>query len=207
AATDLTAHVGDALQLDYFVWKADGQLHTETAGFRVERTVPVEAGDRDLTPEYPGITQSRSLRDWDPPFPLDLTRIRPRDEAYWNRYRTTPKAFVRQARGRALWGTRFGSLTSLRISPPATAYAEALRAALDPAKMGLTVIPVKAQSLEAAQGATDFGEYFVYFSFFLMVSALLLTGLFFRLGIEQRKREIGTLRALGFSASKIRTVF
>jgi putative ABC transport system permease protein len=207
AADDLGAKVGDPVALEYFFWKTDGQLHTETTLFHVEQIVPVEAGDRDLTPEYPGITESRSLRDWDPPFPLDLTRIRPRDEEYWNSYRTTPKAFVRLARGRALWGTRFGSLTSVRISPPVTAYAEALRAALDPAKMGMTVIPVKAQSLAAAQGATDFGEYFVYFSFFLMVSALLLTGLFFRLGIEQRKREIGTLRSLGFSASKVRTVF
>jgi putative ABC transport system permease protein len=207
AAGDLSARVGDSVDLDYFVWKTDAQLHTETAKFRVERIVPVDAGDRDLTPDYPGITESRSLRDWDPPFPLDLTRIRPRDEEYWNRYRTTPKAFVRLARGRALWGTRFGSLTSLRIFPSSQNYAEALSNALDPAAMGMTVIPVKAQSLEAAQGATDFGEYFVYFSFFLMVSALLLTGLFFRLGIEQRKREIGTLRALGFSASKIRAVF
>jgi ABC-type antimicrobial peptide transport system permease subunit len=66
---------------------------------------------------------------------------------------------------------------------------------------------VRAQSLDAARGATDFGEYFVYFSFFLMVSALLLTGLFFKLGIEQRTREIGVLRSLGFSASKIRTLF
>ena len=85
--------------------------------------------------------------------------------------------------------------------------AEALRTALDPAQAGLTVVPVRAQSLEAARGATDFGEYFVYFSFFLMVSALLLTGLFFRLGVEQRTREIGVLRSLGFSASKIRTLF
>ena len=241
AADDLRAKVGDPLSLEYYVWKSDGQLHTETATFRVERVVPVDAGDRDLTPAYPGITESRSLRDWDPPFPVELSRIRPRDEEYWNRYRTTPKAFVRLARGRALWGTRFGSLTSLRIfsplvrpqagvgklkhAPPmrddlpvvgqalspanssSRAYADALRKALDPAAMGLTVIPVKAQSLEAAQGATDFGEYFVYFSFFLMASALLLTGLFFRLGIEQRKREIGTLRSLGFSAPKIRTVF
>src|ERR1035441_10110655 len=208
AASDLSARVGDTVELDYFVWKADAQLHTETAKFRVERIVPVDAGDRDLTPDYPGITESRSLRDWDPPFPLDLSRIRLRDEEYWNRYRTTPKAFVRLARGRALWGTRFGSLTSIRIMPSpglaSGAYSEALRASLDPAKMGMTVIPVKAQSLQAAQGATDFGEYFVYFSFFLMVSALLLTGLFFRLGIEQRQREIGILRALGFSASKIR---
>jgi putative ABC transport system permease protein len=73
--------------------------------------------------------------------------------------------------------------------------------------MGLTVIPVKARGLAASQGATDFGEYFVYFSFFLMVSALLLTGLFFKLGIEQRMREIGVLRALGFSIAKIRAVF
>jgi ABC-type antimicrobial peptide transport system permease subunit len=73
--------------------------------------------------------------------------------------------------------------------------------------MGLSVIPVKARSLAASQGATDFGEYFVYFSFFLMVSALLLTGLFFKLGVEQRMREIGILRALGFSISKIRSVF
>ena len=210
AARDLNAALGDAVKLEYFVWKPDGQLHTETAKFRVERIVPVDAADRDLTPQYPGITESRSLRDWDPPFPLDLGRIRPRDEEYWDRYRTTPKAFVRLSRGRALWGTRFGSLTSLRIFGGAgiqPAYGEAFRTALESAKMGLTVIPVKAQSLEAAQGATDFGEYFVYFSFFLMVSALLLTGLFFRLGIEQRKREIGILRSLGFSASKIRAVF
>ena len=44
---------------------------------------------------------------------------------------------------------------------------------------------------EAARGATDFGQYFVYFSFFLVVAALLLAGLFFRYGLEQRLGEIG----------------
>ena len=40
--------------------------------------------------------------------------------------------------------------------------------------MGLTVIPVrKPRASKPARGATDFGEYFVYFSFFLMISALL----------------------------------
>jgi ABC-type antimicrobial peptide transport system permease subunit len=207
AAGDLGVARGDAVELEYFVWKADGRLHTGKARFRVERIVPVDPADRDLTPEYPGITESDSLHDWDPPFPLDLSRVRPKDEEYWDRYRTTPKAFVRLSRGRALWGTRFGSLTSLRVSPPSPAYGDALRAALESAGMGLTVIPVKAQSLEAAHGATDFSEYFIYFSFFLMVSALLLTGLFFRLGVEQRKKEIGVLSALGFSESKILILF
>jgi ABC-type lipoprotein release transport system permease subunit len=208
-ARDLGAKPGDPVELDYYVWRADGRLHADTARFRLERVVPLagDAADPALTPDYPGITQSRSLRDWDPPFPLDLTRIRPVDEQYWDRYRATPKAFIRLARGRQLWGTRFGSLTSIRVFPPSPAFAEALRATLDPAKMGLIVAPVKAQALEAAQGATDFGEYFTYFSFFLMVSALLLAGLFFKLGIEQRVKEIGVLRSLGFSASKIRTIF
>jgi ABC-type lipoprotein release transport system permease subunit len=209
AARELEAKIGDPVTLEYYVWGSDANLHTETAQFRVERIVPLsgDAADPDFAPDYPGITESRSLRDWDPPFPLDMSRIRPADEQYWNRYRTTPKAFVRLERGRALWGTRFGSLTSIRVFPPSPAFAEALRSALDPTRAGLTVVPVRSQSLRAAQGATDFGEYFVYFSFFLMVSALLLTGLFFKLGIEQRTREIGVLRALGFSAAKIRTLF
>jgi ABC-type antimicrobial peptide transport system permease subunit len=209
AARQLGAKAGDPATLEYYVWGSDSRLHTEAAQFRVERIVPLagDAADPDLAPLYPGITESRSLRDWDPPFPLDMARIRPADEQYWNRYRTTPKAFVRLARGRELWGTRFGSLTSIRVFPPSPAYGEALRTALDPSQAGLTVVPVRTQSLEAARGATDFGAYFVYFSFFLMVSALLLTGLFFRLGIEQRTREIGVLRSLGFSASKIRTLF
>jgi ABC-type antimicrobial peptide transport system permease subunit len=206
AAHDLNAKLGDAVTLDYYVWQSDGRLHTESAQFPLAQIVPT-VSDYTYAPEYPGITESASLRGWDPPFPLDLRRVRPADEQYWKQYRTTPKAFIALSRGQQLWGTRFGKLTSIRISPPSPAFADALRAALDPTQMGLTVTPVKARSLAAAQGATDFGEYFVYFSFFLMVSALLLTGLFFKLGIEQRLREIGVLRALGFSISKIRVVF
>jgi ABC-type lipoprotein release transport system permease subunit len=51
----------------------------------------------------------------------------------------------------------------------------------------------------ASRGTTDFGEYFVYFSFFLIAAAILLAALFFKLTIEQRIREIGILRAFGFS--------
>lgn len=231
AARELGAKPGDPVSLEYYVWASDGRLQTEAAQFRLERIVPLTgaAADRDFAPDYPGITESDSLHDWDPPFPIDLARIRPADEDYWKRYRTTPKAFIRLARGRALWGTRFGSLTSIRVFPPSPAldcqstgphadgpdwepalqnlYSERLRNALDPSRVGLAVVPVKAEGLEASRGATDFGEYFVYFSFFLMASALLLTGLFFRLGVEQRTREIGVLRALGFSLAKIRSLF
>ena len=63
---------------------------------------------------------------------------------------------------------------------------------------------VRGEALTASRGATDFGEYFVYFSFFLVVSALLLAALFFKLGIEQRVREVGLLRAVGFRVADVR---
>src|SRR5262249_46191421 len=124
----------------------------------------------------------------------------------------TPKAFVPFARGHDLWKTRYGGATSIRLSLPpgadAASFAEAvsrdLRPMLSPQAMGVTVSPVRRLALEASAGATDFGEYFVYFSFFLVVSALLLTVLFFRLGIEQRLRQIGILRAAGFSVAHVR---
>src|SRR4030095_15798371 len=62
-------------------------------------------------------------------------------------------------------------------------------------------------ALAASRGATDFGAYFVYFSFFIVASALLLASLFFKLGVEQRSREVGLLRAVGFAAADVRRVF
>jgi ABC-type antimicrobial peptide transport system permease subunit len=66
---------------------------------------------------------------------------------------------------------------------------------------------VRADSLAASKGATDFGEYFTYFSMFLVWSALLLAALFFRLSVEQRARELGLLRAVGFSTARVRRLF
>ena len=68
----------------------------------------------------------------------------------------------------------------------------------------MTMTPVRRLAIEASSGATDFGEYFTYFSFFLVVSALLLAVLFFRLGVEQRLRQIGILRAAGFTMATMR---
>lgn len=217
AARDLGAKPGDELTLEYYVWKEEGQLATKQAKFKLDAVVPMQglAADRNLAPEYPGISNAKSLADWDPPFPIDLSRVRKIDEEYWDKYRTTPKAFLSLAAGQELWGTRWGKLTSIRVFPAESAdlatikqsYEQELRQALNPIEMGLTVQSVKAQSLQASRGATDFGEYFAYFSFFLVVSALMLTTLFFKLGIEQRLREIGLLRAIGFSTRQIRSLF
>jgi ABC-type antimicrobial peptide transport system permease subunit len=231
AAEDLRVKPGDRIALEYYLW-GDGKLRTESATFRLSAVLPMnsEMVDPELTPKYPGITESTRITDWDPPFPMDMKRIRPRDEQYWQSYRTSPKAFVPLKIGQLLWATRFGKLTSQRMFPQALsrarnagsqavpsppgipselqkAYAEKLKQRINPARDGFLISAAKAEGLQASHGAADFGEYFLYFSFFLVVSALLLTALFFRLGIEQRLKEIGILRVSGFNQRSIQALF
>ena len=214
AARELKASVGGAAEVEYFVWDSSAGLQTRTASFTVERIVPIEAvaADRQLAPEYPGITGADHLSDWDPPFPIDLSRVRPQDEKYWETLRTTPKAFVPYERGRDLWSTQYGKATSIRfrvtdgadVNARAASLATELQKTLDPAAMAVALIPARQLALDAASGATDFGEYFTYFSFFLVAAALLLTMMFFRLGVEQRLRQIGLLRTAGFTIADLR---
>ncbi len=213
AAKELAASIGDPLEVEYYRWDAVNGLTTHTELFTVEKILPIAgfAADRRLVPDYPGITEAKSLGDWDPPFPIDLSRIRHVDEEYWTKYRTTPKAFIPYERGAALWGSRYGRATSVRLvtnssssNEVADRVAAGLSAALSPAAAGVSITPVRSAALDASQGATDFGEYFTYFSFFLVVSALMLAVLFFKLGVEQRLRQIGILRASGYPMSTIR---
>jgi putative ABC transport system permease protein len=204
AAKDLNAKAGDEVELEFYLWDPGGRLITRTARFRVSGIVPVDPAARDLAPEYPGISDTDSLSDWDPPFPIDLKKVRRIDEDYWDRYRATPKAFITLAAGQDLWRTRFGQVTSIRAA--GTIEPDRLRGAVDPFAAGLAVDDVRARASAASGGSTDFAEYFLYFSFFLIVSALLLAGLFFRLGIEQRAGEIASLRAFGFSVAQVRGI-
>lgn len=214
AARELGGAPGDAVDIEYYLWDPAAGLSTETARFTLAGVVPISgfAADRRLAPEYPGITGSESLADWDPPFPLDLSRVRDSDERYWDEYRTTPKAFVHYERGRELWRSRYGAVTSLRfrVAPEgdagetAAALANEIRSTIPPQAMGVSTYPARRLALEASTGATDFAEYFTYFSFFLVVSALMLAVLFFKLGVEQRLRQIGIMRAAGYPISVIR---
>lgn len=221
AARDLGVAPGDLVGLDYYLWRDEGGLDESSAEFTLAAVAPLAgvAADPDLVPEYPGITGSTRLADWDPPFPLDLGRVREKDEAYWDDHRTTPKAFVPLEVAQRLWAHPQGRLTALRLRPGADADIDAARERIEIALLEalrpealrngvgatrLRVTPVREVALAAARGSTDFGQYFIYFSFFLVVSGLLLAGLFFRLGLERRLREVGLLEAVGFSAQQLR---
>jgi hypothetical protein len=208
AAKELGANPSDPLEMTYYTIGPREELREESTSFRVRDIVSMKglAADRRLTPDYPGIEDAEDISAWDPPFPVDLGKVRPEDEAYWDEHGATPKAFVSREVGRRLWSTRFGSTTSMWIgASPGRSLEQTeadLRALLlerlPPDAFGFDFRAVKAEGLQAAAGATDFSMLFISFSFFLIVSAALLVGLLFSLNVERRAREIGLLLAVGY---------
>ncbi|HUV12391.1 MAG TPA: ABC transporter permease [Acidobacteriota bacterium] len=210
-AKELGVQVGDPITLTYYVVDWQEALSTKSAAFRLKGIVSMEglALDQTLTPAIPGVEEAENMASWNPPVPIDLSKIRPVDEEYWEQYRTAPKAFISYEAGVSLWQSRFGRLTSSRFNLEQVSVGEleaALLDTLDPSRVGL-LLPVKERGLQAASGATDFGMLFIGFSLFLIVSAVLLVALLFRLGVESRIHEIGLLLSLGFRHRLIRRNF
>ncbi|MEK6797471.1 MAG: ABC transporter permease [Planctomycetota bacterium] len=222
AAADLNAKLGDTISINFYVSGPMGRIETREAVFRLGGIVALSgwAADPGLIPEYKGVTDAKTLADWNPPFPFDLARIRDQDEKYWDTNRTTPKAFLALAAGQRLWvqdESRFGRLTSIRFrlnesstsdrpaagTPTIDALERALLTRLDPAKLGLAFDPLRRRALAASQGATDFAGLFLGFSFFLIVSAAMLVALMFRLSIERRSFEVGLLLAVGHTPIRV----
>ena len=215
AATEqLKVDVGDSVVMKYFAVGSHGELPEESRTFRVCGIVDFigAAADRHLTPTLAGITDAETFSDWDQPFEMDMSRITPADERYWDEYRATPKALVPLAAAQALFASRYGRLTSFRVAVPqgqtttafADKYERQLLESVDVNQLGLAFRPVKFEGLQAAAGTTDFSGLFVGFSFFLILSAAILIGLLFRLGIEQRAASIGLLEAVGFTPAAVR---
>ena len=205
-ADDLHARPGDELALRYFVMGERRTLSETSAALRVQAVVPT-AADASWMPAFPGLADAENCGDWEPGLPIDLQRIRPMDEQYWDTYRGTPKAFVSLATAQRLWTNRFGALTAIRFPGSGGDLARLERELIermDPAALGLAFAPVRALALRAGGQAMDFGGLFIGFSFFLIAAALLLTALLFAFLLENRQAEIGLLQALGFRIRQVR---
>jgi putative ABC transport system permease protein len=210
---DLQTKTGDKIDVSYYAVDSASRLVERTNSFRVHAIVPLQGiyADRSLMPDFPGVAKAESTQDWDTGFPL-VYKIRAKDEAYWKRYRGTPKAFITLAAGQAMWASRFGNLTAIRYEVPTNSQTQVCRdlvyknilANLNPAELGFHFEPVQEQALRAADQSQDFGQLFVGFSFFLVVAALLLMALLFQFSLEQRRTEVGTLLALGLRPKQVR---
>ncbi|MHC4619247.1 MAG: FtsX-like permease family protein, partial [Planctomycetota bacterium] len=208
-ADDLGAGAGDVIELCYFVVGPMRRLEERTSPFKVRGIVAMDSAiaDRELMPDFPGVADVDNCRDWEPGIPIDLDKIRHRDEDYWDKYRGTPKAFVTLKAGRDMWSNRYGNLTAVRY--PLRGRSQGVLALriledVNPASVGLYFQPVRARGIQAGDEATDFGQLFLGFSMFLVISGLLLTGLVFVFGVESRSEQTGMLLAVGFSPGLVR---
>ena len=216
-AADLGAEIGDTIEITYYSVNAQEQYITEKALFLLKGIVPLEsiAADRNIIPEFPGIHNTPDMSEWESPFPIDYTRIRHQDEAYWDEYGPTPKAFISLEAGKQLWKNRFGDLTTIRMHTPRGTDAQATRTLFEseflkkiqPEQVGFQFLALHTDGLQAATGATDFGMLFGSLSILIILAVAWLVELFFRIGVEQRSREIGILQAVGYPLAKIRRRF
>ena len=211
-AEDLGLQNGDAIKLEYFVVGSGRTLREETTEFTVRGIVPIDQPqiDQSWTPEFPGVLEVDSMDEWEPGIPIDNDRIRKKDDLYWQEYRATPKAFIAIETGQKLWANRFGNTTSVRF--PVTAISEAdfaagMKKQLSLGDLGWIIRDLPSEAGAAVANSFDFGQLFAYMSFFLIVAALILTGLVFVFGIEQRASQIGLLMSMGFAPKRVRRFF
>ncbi len=170
---------------------------------------PTIFNDPGLTPIVPGVTDQDSISDWDLPFPLER-EIAKADDEYWNNYRLTPKAFLPLAVGRKFFASRFGDTTSLRIRSTDAVDQDALRSkillSLDSAteELGWSPRAIQSQQMAASKGTTPFDGLFLALSFFVILSAVMLIAMLFRLGLVSRMKQFGTLMSIGWTPSRVR---
>jgi ABC-type antimicrobial peptide transport system permease subunit len=209
-ADDLKAKVGDLVKVSYFEVGPLRRLLQKDTAFVISSVFKIEGAKADpqLAPVIPGLSDAGNCRDWKSGVPVDLKKIRNKDEDYWKAHKGTPKAFVSLETAQKLWGNRFGQSTAIRIDGLKKAeFEDQLLAGLFPAQVGFEIKDVKTDGLAAASGGNDFGGLFIGLSFFVLFAAVLLAFLLFKLYLEFRKTEIGTLSAIGFSFQAIRKLF
>lgn len=209
-ADALHVDVGGSVSMAYFELLSSSDFEEQTKDFTVHSIREMDGliQERELTPTFPGLSDVDSCAEWDVGMPMDEDLLNDeQNEIYWEKYRQTPKAFITLEAGQALWANRFGNLSAVRF-PGGPDRAQAIRESLSremrPDLAGLFVLPVGASATAAVSEAMDFGGLFIGMSFFLIVAALMLTGLLFVFGVQQRATEMGSLLALGYRPATVR---
>jgi len=211
-AEQIKASQGDTVTVAYHALTPDGFDACERT-FTVRRVAAMEEfeNERNLLPAFPGLTDVEQCREWDIGMPMDEAALQDAaNEAYWDTYRATPKLVVSLAAGRQMWANRFGNTSAIRYPLAKTNEADlhhALIHAIDPASLGLALMPVRDHALKAVTEGLSLGEWFASMSCFLIASALILTAMLFAFGIQQRAEEMGILLGVGHRASHVRRQF
>jgi putative ABC transport system permease protein len=207
-ADQLKASEGDKIEIRYFVPSQGKRLSEQKETFVVQSVVPMmgTGADATLMPAIESMANAESCRDWDAGIPIDLSKIRPADEQYWDKYKGAPKAFVSMQAAKLLWSSRFGTLTAIRFSVndyDQTTLQSKILAAIEPWQAGFVIQDIQQASRKSTQATTDFGGLTAGLSMFLILSSLILAGLVWSFGLRRRAGQMGILLATGFTKGQV----
>ena len=207
-AEDLGAGVGDSLDLSYYIVDDASELVEEMTSYTIRAVLPHEGlvADRLWMPDFPGVADAEDSADWDAGIPLDLDRIREKDEEYWDDYKGAPKAFIALEAGEREWANRWGVYTALRVPAESLSKEELIAtilSQLDPLMIGARMRPFRKAALDSAVSPVDIGGLFISMSFFLIVASLSLVAMLFSFFMQQVNRENALLVSLGIGPKRI----
>ncbi len=206
-AGQLATREGERLAITYYEVLPSNKFEERSREFTIKRIVSMAdlAQEKALVPEFPGLSNVESCKDWKIGMPMDeaLLEDKPNEE-YWKEHKQTPKALVNLSIGQAIWGNRFGRLTAVRFTDmQSDEVMTALAKNMSPRDAGLEVRAIRENAIAAVEQATNLGGLFLGLSFFLLISALILTGLLYAFGTQQRAEELGILSALGYTKARV----
>jgi ABC-type antimicrobial peptide transport system permease subunit len=221
ATEQLGANIGDSIVVEYMALDQWFNIYNTSTEFTIKYIVNISGKARDptLMPDYPGLVGKLTCSDWDPPFPVDLERISDADTEYWNVHRGTPKGYISLPTGQSLWSSNLGSLTMVKLSysqglAKATElvtlereFGAYLNETLSHSNAGLSIDPVKSDSLETAKGMNIFEMMFLAFGSAIILAGMALIVTIFLILADARKAELGISRAMGLKKNQVTRLF
>jgi len=216
-AARLGAGVGDTVSLNYSVYTSTFAQLYRTATFTVKHVVDMagKASDPDLMPPFPGIKGKASCGDWDPPW-VSGDKMRSEmsweDLNYWLLYGGTPKAYITLEKAEQLWANDLGNITTIKVKGTnlpqlVSDIGSRLNSTILGGDAGISILPVKANGIESAEGVQLLTETFLSFGVVVMISGIILAVALVGMVMEGRKREIGVLKTLGMRRGQVTWTF
>lgn len=213
---------GDKVSVSYYSLQNDSALIEKNADFKLAGTIPMifPYTSKIFSPGLSSLENVENCSDWDPSLPIDLKKITPADEDYWDKYRSAPKLFISLDKAKELWANKFGALTSLayefenngavpsagEISARIAEIKSSIMKKLSPQKCGFEFIPLREMLSKSSIPASDFSQIFAGMSFFAVASAIFLVYILASSAMLERKKDACVLLSLGFSQSFTRRI-
>ena len=140
-----------------------------------------------------------------------MSKIRSKDEVYWEAYKTLPKALVSLETARSFWPPQYTGVTKINISfkkdGELSLFKKEFLQNCNLRDLGVSVNLLREQALSSAQGSTDYSMLFVSLSFIIVLAALWLASFLFRILLEGRSAEAGIMLASGFGFKTLFAVY